>query len=147
MILFIDPGGGTGYALFDSQGTVKKWGQVSGLDSLTDLLTMTNSECPLDKIFYEPYILRNSATKNMNRHQKKGHQDTIEAIGAIKTFGRINKIPAEEIRYVQLNQALAQTGITLPKNHAESHQYVALAYGGSYYIKQGIIKPSRLRHT
>lgn len=157
MFLFLDPGGTTGHARFDGKGNVKGYGQISGVDNVTDFLTITHSETPLEEIYYEPYILDNDKIfrdKNgkqrrsgLSPNEKKGHQDTLQVIGAVKSFSRIFKVPAKEIRYVSLKAALAQTGLVMPKNHDESHEIVALAYGGSLFIQRGIIKPSRLRHT
>lgn len=155
MFLFLDPGGSTGYALYDGKGNIKgsDFGDVTGLDSFVDLLTMKHRETPLRKIFYEPYLMDNrkiflddkgNKRKTMLSHnEKKGHQDTLEIIGSIKTFGKLYKIPCEEIRYVQLTAALAQAGLKMPANHSESHKFVALAYGHAYFVKEGILKVRR----
>lgn len=147
MLLFLDPGVTTGYALFDSKGDVKDYGQITGLDNLVTALTMLHRETPFEGIFYEPYVLRNSATRNMTDNQKKGHQDTLKVIGALETFGKVLDIPVEKITYVSLNAAYAHAGLTkLSKSqHAYSHQYDALAYGASYFIVVKKIKKVRRR--
>jgi hypothetical protein len=155
MHLFLDPGGTTGWALFDSQGTAKSYDQVTGLDSFSDFLTMTNTETPLKKIWYEPFLIDNnklfrdqSGKKResmLNHNEKKGIQDTLEVIGAIKFFTRVNKIPVQTITDVTLDAALKHAGLRMPpkSQHSESHRIVALAYGRSYFIRNGITKIPR----
>lgn len=153
MILFLDPGGTTGWARFDSQGTAKGFGQLTGLDRFSDFLIMTNTETPFEKIWYEPFLIDNnklfrdeSGNKRkslLSHNEKKGIQDTLEVIGAIKFFCRIEKIPVAEITGVSLKAALAQSGLRMPNNHAESHQIVAAAYGRSHFIRNGIRKIPR----
>lgn len=153
MFLFLDPGGGTGYAVYDGKGNIKDFGDVNGLDRFVDLLIMKHRKTPLSKIFYEPYLIDNrkiflddkgNRRKTMLSHnEKKGHQDTLEIIGSTKTFGILHGIPTEEIRYIQLKAALAQASLKMPANHAESHKFVALAYGHAYFVKEGILKVRR----
>lgn len=145
MRVFLDPGVTTGYALFDSQGNAKDYGQITGLDNLVTALTLMHRETPLEEIWHEPYSLRNDATRNMNKYQKKGHEDTLKVIGAIETLGKVLNISIQVIRYVSLDAAYAQAGIIkLPKSqHADSHQYDALAYGMAYYIWKRIKKVRR----
>lgn len=155
MFLFLDPGGTTGWALFDSQGNAKGYDQLTGLDSFSDFLTMTNTETPLKKIWYEPFLIDNNklfrkldGTKRqslLTHDEKKGIQDTLEIIGAIKFFTRVNKIPVQEIRNVTLEAAYKHAGLRMqPKHlHSESHRYDALAYGRDHFIRNGITKIPR----
>lgn len=155
MRLFLDPGVTTGWALFDSQGTAKGHGQITGLDRLSDFLTMTNRETPLATIFYEPFLIDNNKLfgnrkdgqrrSQLSHDEKKGIQDTLEVIGGVRVFGRITNIPTEPITDVTLKAALGHAGLTMPppNRHHESHEIVALAYGRSWYIRNGIIKVRR----
>lgn len=158
MRLFLDPGVTTGWALLDGKGDVKDYGQIKGVDGVTNLLIMTHRETPLEEIFFEPFLIDNDKIfrdhtggrrKTFLSHiEKIAIQTTLEVIGAVKAFCSIFKIVLQEIKNVALQAAYAISGLTmLPKSqHAESHQYDALAYAMHYAIKNGLIKPQR-RHT
>lgn len=153
MYLFLDPGGTTGYALFHPTGEVKTFDQIKGLDSFADFLIITHERTPLQKIFSEQYILDNDKIfrdkdgkkrrSELSDNEKKGHQDTLEVIGATKFFCRQNNISFTEILKTTLKASLAHAGLRMPKDHSISHELVAYAYGTSYFIKAGITKVKR----
>lgn len=147
MILCLDPGKTTGYALFDDAGVPKSFGQLQGLDKLQDFLTMALRETEPEKfislVVFEDYILRNEKTRNMNQHQKEGHQVTLRAVGIIEmackmTQKEFKKVPASEkeagYRYKSLPKA---------KDHKYSHERDALAIGYAYFYKSGKLKIAR----
>lgn len=158
MYLFLDPGVTTGYATLDSKGTVNDWGQVTGVDSFTEKLTMIHRETPLEEIFYERFLIDNEKLfrdkkggkrKSLLTHlEKVAIQTTMEVIGALKTFCNIFKIKLTEIRDVTLKAAYAHAGLSKlpPSQHKDSHQYDALAYARSYAIRKGLTKV-KPRHT
>lgn len=140
MIGFLDPGVTTGYALFDSKGVAKEFGQIVGVDKLVEFLKLTHRSTPLERIVSEGYRIDPNKVKNLNRHQEKGHRETMEAIGKIKAFCEIMDISYEEVHPGFKNAGYAQGGFKkLPQSqHKESHKWDALAIGVAWCVKKGL---------
>lgn len=134
--LALDPGETTGWALFDEQGEILKYGQFKQSEQnqwLSDNLTSD-----LKAVIVEDY-------KNFGWKQQKrwSRNQTSKNIGAIEMLCELRRVPyflqpssdkAIGYKWAGLGQA--------PSNHAISHQFDAVAHGTYWLRSRGILKPS-----
>lgn len=134
MYLAFDPGETTGWALFNDDGSINGWGQLTE-EQLQYKLDLWEHE-PIDVVICEGFIIfRHKARKFAGNRMV-----TIQIIGMIKRFA--HKICA---KYVEqdadiLPMAQMKTQVKMPSNHAESHKVSAFNHGAWYLIQQGIRK-------
>lgn len=138
--LAIDPGVSTGYATFDSKGTLLSKGILRSLDELMDFL---QEQSPIDTIICEDY--------RVYGHKAKAHTgsrvETVQAIGMVKVYA--NKWGAKLVLQPASILPIAQkfSGINLPSNHKLSHDFAALNHGIYYLTKEGILQSRVLKEN
>lgn len=132
--LSFDPGKTTGWAMFDGQGQVIKYGQAS-LEELIDL-TAEWEKMPLTAIIYESFVL----FRHKARQQTGSKMEASQAIGIIKTLAR--KTDATLVEQDPTIKSLAQKWTQLKPigDHAQSHWVDAFNHGAYWLIRQGIRK-------
>lgn len=146
--VFLDPGGDTGYSTWnDDLGKCIDYGEVKGLDKLAELLIMVASECNIVKIIYEAYRIfpkDEERRAGYSVHERKGHEVTLKAVGAIEMFCLIHKIPYETQELSARDAGYKQSGLAKAKSHSDSHWRDAVAHGTNYYVRKGKYKVKRL---
>lgn len=125
MILAVDPGDTTGWAILSMQGILADMGQVK-LDKLHDFL---DSLVDIDTIVIENFRVRPGVNFSWSELA------TIQVIGA---FGyKAHLLKAKFVKQEPANYTIGAkwAGITIPKNHDISHQVVAYSHGTYYSHK------------
>jgi hypothetical protein len=134
--LALDPGEVTGWALFDEQGEILKFGQF-GQGRQTAWLT-TNLTENLKAVIIEDY--RNYANK---RQKNWSRNQTSKNIGAIEMLCEMRSVPyfLQPANIKSIGYKWAGL-VEAPSNHAISHQYDAVVHGVYFLRTKGILKPS-----
>lgn len=139
--LAIDPGGTTGWALFNDQGEVTGIGKIKGHDDFLDWL----EEQTPDTVILENYKVGRSGNQFTNSFSDV---PTLQLIGAIKRHIRKNKITLIEQSPNDMYMGLKYLGLYSLYRGGKTARHVpdeqsALAHGTYYLVKTGI-KPHRL---
>lgn len=137
MILAVDPGDTSGFALFASDGSyINKW--QSDFDNSLDFLSpLTN----LKTIVVEDYRLR----KGKQAQQTGSRFQAVQMIGALKYHAKLHGM-AFELASVQAKTLGAMfSGQKPPSNHKESHKVDAYNIGIYWLVDNKIIEPPSLK--
>ena len=137
MILAVDPGDTSGFALFANDGSyVNKW-QSDFDNSLEFLSPLTN----LKTIVVEDYRLR----KGKQAQQTGSRFQADQMIGALKYHAKLHGM-AFELASVQAKTLGAMfSGQKPPSNHKESHKVDAYNIGIYWLVDNKIIEPPSLK--
>lgn len=135
--LSLDPGISTGYATFAANGDLITFGTLKGKEQLYDFLPML-SETTLDVIVenYRLYPWKAMA-------QVWDSLETVRFIGAVDYWADMNGYPVHLQDPNVKGIAYKWAGITVPKNHALSHETDAFVHGVYYLQKNGIRRPQQ----
>lgn len=136
MILVVDPGDTTGYALFEEDGELYLKGQAD-FDKFLDFL-LKNS---FDSIVVEDYRLR----KGKQAQQTGSRFQAVQVIGALKYIARQEKIPFELASVQAKTLGSMYSGVKPPSNHKLSHEIDAYNIGIYWLVDKGIIYPPALK--
>lgn len=131
MILAIDPGETSGFALFQPDGTFVSRGQCDFDDMLFRLSIVTN----IRKFLYETY------THDPGRQKRGSTFKTVQLIGAIKLRALQLGAEALEVGREAKTMGAIYTGEEPPRNHKLSHQVDAKNLGTYWLVEQEIIDP------
>lgn len=137
MILAVDPGDTSGFALFAADGSlINKW--QSNFDNLLEFLSpLTN----LKTIVVEDYRLR----AGKQAQQTGSRFQAVQMIGALKYHAKLHGM-AFELASVQAKTLGAMfSGVKPPSNHKESHQVDAYNIGIYWLVDNKIIEPPSLK--
>lgn len=138
MFLAFDPGKTTGWALFDSTGSLMEMGQAS----LEQLMSLCDAweKLPITVVIYEDWVL----FKHKARQQAGSRMESSQAIGIIKNLGR--KLGAKIVVQGSDIKSTAEklTQVRPPSNHAQSHQIDAFNHGAFYLITVAKIRKTAL---
>jgi hypothetical protein len=131
--LSFDPGGTTGYAIFNNDGQIKVWGDLHGLKELNSFLR--GQERPNAVIIEEYRVRGDSRGLKANVGSK---QETVQAIGVIKA-----QCFTWEIEPVEQPAAMKKIGEIWSKHkpygaHKNSHRVDAYNHGVYFLVKNGI---------
>lgn len=131
--LAFDPGLTVGWAAFDESGKECAWGQTPW-DNVGKILDTFGGN--LIAVICEDYVI--------NPHVSHGGSkvETVRVIGMMQEYCRANNVPLvlQPPRIKKIGYAWAGRA-PLPKSqHAQSHQFDALAHGVYYLQKNGIRK-------
>lgn len=132
-ILAFDPGDTTGVAIFSDQGELKQMTQLK-LQDLIDFLG--GYEFPVSLVIVEDFRL----FKRKAMQQVGSTMPAPQVIGAIKTFASMKGV---EVVLQPANikpLALKWSGIIMPGNHADSHQWDAYLHGYYWLVSNGILQ-------
>lgn len=137
MILAVDPGDTSGFALFAADGSlINKW-QSNFDNSLEFLSPLTN----LKTIVVEDYRLR----AGKQAQQTGSRFQAVQMIGALKYHAKLHGM-AFELATVQAKTLGAMfSGVKPPSNHKESHQVDAYNIGIYWLVDNKIIEPPSLK--
>lgn len=142
--LSLDPGLSTGYATFDANGDLITFGTLKSKEGLYDFLAQLSTNEPIDVIL-EDYKLY--PWKAMS--QVWDSLETVRFIGAVDYWADMNGYPVHLQEPNVKGIAYKWAGLTVPKNHALSHETDAFVHGVYYLQKAGIRRPQqgRVRET
>lgn len=132
-IIAFDPGDTTGVAIFSTQGELKQMTQLD-LQSLIDFLG--GYEAPVALVIVEDFRL----FKKKAMQQVGSQMPAPQVIGAIKTFASMKGV---EVVIQPSNikpLALKWSGIAMPGNHSQSHQWDAYLHGYYWLVSNGVIQ-------
>jgi hypothetical protein len=137
MILAVDPGDTSGFALFAADGSyINKWQAKfeESLDLLTPLINIKH-------VVVEDYRLR----KGKQAQQTGSRFQAVQMIGALKYHAKLHGI-AFELASVQAKTLGAMfSGVKPPSNHKESHKVDAYNIGIYWLVDNKIIEPPSLK--
>ena len=136
MILVVDPGDTTGYAIFHEDGELHLKGQAD-FDKFLDFL-LKNS---FDSIVVEDYRLR----KGKQAQQTGSRFQAVQVIGALKYIARQEKIPFELASVQAKTLGSMYSGVKPPSNHKLSHEIDAYNIGIYWLVDNKIIEPPALK--
>lgn len=143
--LAIDPGGTTGWALFDEGGDTLGFGKVKGHDNFLDWLedTVRLNEPKVSTIILENYKVGRSGGSQFTH--SFGDVPTLQLIGAIKRVAKKASIPIVEQSPNDMYMGLRHLGLWTRYRgdgkalHVPDDQS-ALAHGVWYLTKIGVRK-------
>jgi len=131
MILAVDPGDTTGYAVLHMDGRCRLWGHKSAEDFITWLGT-----APLDTVEHiviEDFVLFARKAKKQTGSRFK----TVQVIGALKMRAGQLGIPfhmqGSDIKPI----AERWSKVFPPADHSKSHKYDAFNHGFYWLVKHG----------
>lgn len=137
MYIGFDPGGTTGIARVNNRGMVIDMNMVK-LDDLTDFLeelpTVAILHVVMEKYKQLPFKWKALAARKTNTGE------VFQAEGIIKSWCKRNDLPLAEQPATVLPIAMKHTGITMPKDHSQSHGHAALLHVKEWMIINGIDK-------
>ena len=136
MILVVDPGDTTGYALFEEDGELYLKGQAD-FDKFLDFL-LKNS---FDSIVVEDYRLR----KGKQAQQTGSRFQAVQVIGALKYIARQEEIPFELVSVQAKTLGSMYSGVKPPSDHKKSHEIDAYNIGIYWLVDNKIIEPPALK--
>lgn len=139
MILAIDPGRTSGWAVYDGFGNTIGFGQGSIKELHTFLSNFeSNYGAEPSTVVIESYrVLPTARGLKANVGTKV---ETAQVIGIIKSFTMGWNCTVVEQNPQDKNIGYKWLGMKAPSNHAESHQTDALAHGYYYLVKSGAVK-------
>ena len=129
MILSIDPGKASGFAILDMQGKLLDMGQRkigTPMDTFLDSLVPND----IKVMVLENFRIRPGMNFSWNE------METIQVIGACKYRAHQLKIPKVVLQEPNCYSiGMKWAGVTMPKDHSISHQVVAYGHGTYYSHK------------
>lgn len=151
--LSLDPGLSTGYATFDSNGDLITFGTLKGgSEDLYPFLNRLNAHIRLAEaltdettghldVIIEDYKLY--PWKAMS--QVWDSLETVRLIGAVQFWADLHEFPVHLQEPNVKGIAYKWAGISVPKNHALSHETDAFVHGVYFLQKAGIRRPQQGR--
>lgn len=132
----LDPGETTGWATFDENGEVLKYGQFHQTEQTKVLTELIHDK--VKAVIIEDY--QNYAWKQQKRWSRN---QTSKNIGAIEMLCEMRNIPyhLQPANIKSIGYKFAGLG-EAPSNHSISHQYDAVAHGTYWLRVNGILKPT-----
>lgn len=124
MILAIDPGHTIGWAQLKHTGEVIDYGQCS-YDDFPSFLTLMDKP---KTIVVENFRIRPGVNFSWNEMK------TIKCIGMIEYYAHLYEAKVVYQEPADYKIGLKWSGLTLPKSHADSHQFIAIAHGVFYSV-------------
>lgn len=147
--LSLDPGLSTGYATFDTAGDLITFGTLKGgSEDLYPFLRRLVFKLALEQalkysldVIVEDYKLY--PWKAMS--QVWDSLETVRLIGAVQFWANLHEFPIHLQEPNVKGIAYKWAGITVPKNHALSHETDAFVHGVYFLQKAGIRRPQQGR--
>lgn len=136
MILFVDPGDTTGYAIFEEDGELLTKGQAD-FDKFLDFLIQNT----FDRIVVEDYRLR----KGKQAQQTGSRFQAVQVIGALKYVARQERIGFELVNVQAKTLGSMYSGVKPPSDHKKSHEIDAYNIGIYWLVANDIIYPPTLK--
>ena len=136
MILVVDPGDTTGYAVFEEDGELVTKGQAD-FDKFLDFLIAST----FTRIVVEDYRLR----KGKQAQQTGSRFQAVQVIGALKYYCYIRGAEFTLVDVQAKTLGAMYSGEKPPSNHKLSHQVDASNIGIYWFVKENIIEPPALK--
>lgn len=135
--LSFDPGDSSGWAGFNSDGTLADFGTCIGLDALTDQVQIMSAKVYVIEEYrlYRQKALQQSGSKLL----------TVQAIGIIKAEARRNRAKVVEQPAAIKKVAEMWTGYKPSGDHKHSHFIDAINHGLYYLHKEGIVETKAVK--
>ena len=141
-ILAIDPGGSTGWALFEGTKPTK-FGTVYQ-DKFHDWLAAVVETFQPDDIVVEDYLIRPEQLVGQKAHLWSSVQ-TVRFIGAIQFYGHQQKIPVTLQQPSIKTAAAGLTGLPYTPKKKGMHHIDAMLHGAYFLIVTKKINPAEVR--
>ena len=136
MILVVDPGDTTGYAMFQDDGTLFEKGQA---DFQKFLEILYNSIC--SRIVVEDYRLR----AGKQAQQTGSRFQAVQVIGALKYHAYLHDVQFELANVQAKTLGSMYSGVKPPSDHKKSHEIDAYNIGIYWLVDNQIIEPPSLK--
>jgi hypothetical protein len=136
MILVVDPGDTTGYALFLENGELFRKGQAD-FDGFLDVIL----KYQFDRIVVEDYRLRSG-----KQAQQTGSRfQAVQVIGALKFAAKLRATPFELANVQAKTLGSMYSGVKPPSDHKKSHEIDAYNIGIYWLVYNKVIEPPSLK--
>lgn len=137
MILFVDPGDTTGFALFHDNGIFIGKDQAN----FEDMLQILHDTRHIERIVVEDYRLRGG-----KQAQQTGSRfQAVQVIGALKYHAFLHDVQFELATVQAKTLGSMYSGIKPPSDHKKSHEIDAYNIGIYWLVSQGIIDAPALK--
>ena len=134
-IIAFDPGDTTGVAIFNEKGQLLGLNQLP-LEGDKGLIKWSaRYERPVGVIIFETWV----TFRQKAQAQTGSKQKAAQAIGAIKTMAVLKNATLIEQKPDIMKIATKWSGVKLPSDHSQSHQYAAYLHGFFWLHQQGMI--------
>jgi len=142
MILVVDPGDTTGFALFREANGECMWKGQEDFEGVLDLLAGdTDIAVIATRIVVEDYRLRGG-----KQTQQTGSRfQAVQVIGALKYHARLKSIPLELATVQAKTLGSMYSGVKPPSDHKKSHEIDAYNIGIYWLVSNGIIDAPALK--
>ena len=137
MILVVDPGDTTGYALFYDDGEL----YVKNQGDFMHVMEMLQNTIHIEHIVVEDYRLRGG-----KQAQQTGSRfQAVQVIGALKYHAFLHDVQFELATVQAKTLGSMYSGVKPPSNHKLSHEVDAYNIGIYWLVSQGIIDAPALK--
>lgn len=136
MILVVDPGDTTGWAMFDREGGLIDKGQAD-LNEFFKLIT----EHSFAMFLVEDYRLR----KGKQAQQTGSRFQAVQVIGALKYAAYLDEVDFELVDVQAKMLGSMYSGVKPPSDHKKSHEIDAYNIGIYWLVKNGVIDAPALK--
>lgn len=136
MILVVDPGDTTGFAMFQDNGELFEKGQA---DFSKFLEVLYNSIC--SRIIVEDYRLR----AGKQAQQTGSRFQAVQVIGALKYHAFLHDVQFELASVQAKTLGSMYSGVKPPSDHKKSHEIDAYNIGIYWLVDNKIIEPPALK--
>ena len=137
MILVVDPGDTTGFALFQDNGIFIAKDQAN----FEDMLQILHDTRHIERIVVEDYRLR----AGKQAQQTGSRFQAVQVIGALKYHAFLHDIPFELATVQAKALGSMYSGVKPPSDHKKSHEIDAYNIGIYWLVDNKIIEPPALK--
>lgn len=137
MILVVDPGDTTGYALFYDDGEL----YVKNQGDFLHVMEMLQNTLHIERIVVEDYRLR----AGKQAQQTGSRFQAVQVIGALKYHAFLHDIPFELATVQAKTLGSMYSGVKPPSDHKKSHEIDAYNIGIYWLVDNKVIEPPALK--
>ena len=137
MILVVDPGDTTGFALFRDNGIFIAKDQAN----FEDMLQILHDTRHIERIVVEDYRLR----AGKQAQQTGSRFQAVQVIGALKYHAFLHDVQFELASVQAKTLGSMYSGVKPPSDHKKSHEIDAYNIGIYWLVSQGIIDAPALK--
>ncbi len=137
MILVVDPGDTTGYALFYDDGELYEKGQAD----FNKMLEMLSNVIHIERIVVEDYRLR----AGKQAQQTGSRFQAVQVIGALKYHAYLHNIKFELATVQAKTLGSMYSGVKPPSDHKKSHEVDAYNIGIYWLVSNGVVDAPALK--
>lgn len=137
MILVVDPGDTTGFALFQDNGIFIAKDQAN----FEDMLQILHDTRHIERIVVEDYRLR----AGKQAQQTGSRFQAVQVIGALKYHAFLHDIPFELATVQAKTLGSMYSGVKPPSDHKKSHEIDAYNIGIYWLVDNKVIEPPALK--